>query len=1247
MDYTVNHTGDKVFMKYLSLCRTLILFSLIVLMNTTLLTGQEAPAEALGSEAQPAPTGLIPIFPEVEEGLIYVEGESAVSTNFATSAVSNYGASGFKSLQLIQQNAPYGGQSYFAEYAFYAEEEGDYAFWYGGTPPGPLDSVYPSFASPFRYTLDDQEPVSVYRENLEVNQAYTPAYYWMEVAPVHLTEGIHRIRFEVPEKRRYDGRFYFFLDAFFFLRQDRMEDELVLVPDVFPRNRTDRSIDNPFQSFSYYEKIIQDNPGNKDAYIVLSMIYSLAGDYINALKNLNKAVSLDPEDPYPLLLTAKNRIWNGETAEGLSVYGQLLTLVPDNASYWAEAGKVAAWTGNYRESIDFFTRGLEQFPDDLNLKVNLGLTYLWMSRSADAESEFREAEESTAGDHDRAMDLGRIHKLNGYPQYAVNLYIKELSASPRFLETYLNLEESYREMGETDRADDVIRQIYDSFESSPALSRYMTVYEEKKSMKDGILQDYLDALAEQPDNIPLRQLLSQTYFWNGLKEEAVDQSLKILINKLYISIRDFDEKAADILALMDRLSRYQLRFAAMEEDWQNGIRDLTAAGSAYDKAVSAAEKKPEDEAVQSALESASAAYAAAYGSAGLLTYRMGDLDAERAELEKEWAGLQEKEEREESVFRQLLGEAEWTWDRGFNQNELRRVQRTEPFLAGYILSRLALFGGKPGEAALYLESDVFREDIPSLYGLYESYLWGRDGENSAKLWAARAEDLSSYRGQISGMETDLRSGDASARASLPLPDQSAALMEELSLRAKTMKTESEEHGVLSAEIRGVLDKKLVRQIYYYEQDTYLLRYSLGEYYLDMEENLKATEQFERVLAMDPSNISANYKLGIVSQRYGDWYRAMIQYRKVYEQNPRYENAAYYYNQLARRNADALSVDIQNITDPSRINYNGTLNYQSRVNTRLGWGVTYHLDMDRKYRVFGDEVPNQYKLHSLSFNVPYQLTGWNLTVTPEAGLYAWNDYFGVFPSDTDFGSSVLTPGDVGSALNIEPLLGIGLGWKKDFLDTNLGYRYKLEEESLFSDRSLTRSHRISAGAGTYFPLESLDEWGPVTTRTYAQMEILTGSDGGSSRMKGQILQEGTIGYIVNRAPLVRMTANALVNFENGSDAVVQDYYLPRGVLEAKGGLRGSVNFHNAAYTEALELSLFGSIGGYWTDVVRQEDLTDAVKLEGLFSLYYVRETMTFFLNISGNGTFNEKQGLSFWEFSALLGARVTIPSLLAN
>ena len=1215
------------------------LFFYILLFSSTL-TAQEN-AEEQETEALPEvpEVKLTPIFPDSEEGLIYIEGEDAVSTNFATAPIYNYGASAYRSLQLIQQNAPYGGKSYYAEYAFYVEEEGDYLFWYGGTPPGPREDVFPSYASPFKYILDDKEAVPVYREDLSVVEAYTPSYYWMEVGKITLSKGVHKLRVEVSDKRRYDGQYYFFMDAFFFLREDRMEEELVLVPDVFPENRLDRSIDNPFQSIAYYENMIKENPGNKGAYIVVSMIYSLLGDYINAIKNLNSAVNLDPEDPYPLLLMAKNRIWNGEVTAGLTLYKQLVILAPDNTAYWAEAGKVAAWTGNYRDSIDFFTRGLEKFPEDLNLKVNLGLTYLWMSRSGEAETVFSEAEENSLGSHDRAMKLGNIHSLNGYPQFAVDIYKKEIAQSPEYLETYLNLEKAYRDTGERDKAEELISLIYDSFEESSAFSSYMNVYEEKLQMKQDILDGYRKALDENPDNINLRQELAQTYFWNGLKEEAVDESLRILVNKMFHVFKDFDSKAEDLLTLKDKLSYTMGRYRKIMDAYGDASKQLSSVQSAYKKAEAAVQKKPEDTELAARLDEQFLVYADAYNMAQVWMDRLADQESVLEDLKDNWESLSAAEEEDEELFRQLMGDLDWSWDRSFTKMELRQVQRDEPFLAGYILGRLALFEGRMEEAARILSTDAFEDSPFARYGLYEAFLWQNNNEQQEKMWADEADVLTLYRQHLFDLEaTDW--SEPGAGSFLPSDDEVASLTGFMNQRIKEFDTDREELDKLAGQIGKAMDKKLNRSIYYLEQETYMLRFELGDYYLEMEENLKASRQFDRVLAMDPWNISANYKLGIVSQRYGNWYRAMHQYEKVYLQNPLYENAAYYYNQLARANADYVHVTAQNILDPSCIAYTGTAEYSSKVNNWLGWGLNYQLDIDRQYRTYGSEDPSSFKLHTATFDLPVQLPAWNLELTPFGGVHMSNAFFG-----SDFGFNPYKPVSVEDnliALTSSFTGGLGLGWSYDFLTVDLEYKYALEEDSLYYGRNLTNGHGVQLNANTYFPVQSDDKIGPVTTRTFGSLKILQSEDVSGTNQIRQVVQEVSAGYLVSQKPSVRLTLNGQFNYEDSLDTGLTDYYAPDEVYEVKGGLRGTLGVHNAQYTESAEISLWGSGGSYWS-----AGGDPSLKVEGQFSAYYVKETMMLYLLVGGYGTFDE--GLAedplFWELSATLGCRINVPSLL--
>lgn len=80
---------------------------------------------------------------------IVVEGEDAVSTNFAAEPVQLFGAGQNLTLQLNQttllNDAPY-----YADFVVFADSPGEFAVWYGGSIPGAADAFAPSYGSPLR-----------------------------------------------------------------------------------------------------------------------------------------------------------------------------------------------------------------------------------------------------------------------------------------------------------------------------------------------------------------------------------------------------------------------------------------------------------------------------------------------------------------------------------------------------------------------------------------------------------------------------------------------------------------------------------------------------------------------------------------------------------------------------------------------------------------------------------------------------------------------------------------------------------------------------------------------------------------------------------------------------------------------------------------------------------------------------------------------------------------------------------------
>lgn len=197
----------------------------------------------------------------------------------------------------------------------------------------------------------------------------------------------------------------------------------------------------------------------------------------------------------------------------------------------------------------------------------------------------------------------------------------------------------------------------------------------------------------------------------------------------------------------------------------------------------------------------------------------------------------------------------------------------------------------------------------------------------------------------------------------------------------------------------------------------------------------------------------------------------------------------------------------------------------------------------------------------------------------------------------------------TATTIEPYGGLGIGWSYDFLSTELEYRYELEEDSLYAGRSLTNRHAFDLTAATYFPIEENYLFGPVTTRTFASINFQKSEGESTTNQVYQILQELTAGYVVSQKPFIKLTATGTFNFENSTDTNT-NYYAPNEIMEAKGGLKAAWNTHNPEYTESLEVSLFGSVGGYWSGTMNYP----AVKTEGLFSVYYVKDAMMLYLTM---------------------------------
>ena len=1236
---------------------------------------------------QPAPKGLEPVFPVENPNLTFVEAEDAISTNFAREPVLNFEVSGFRALQLNRSSGLEGIGSFYADYVFTLPSSGTWELWYGGTPPGPKDELYPSYASPFALRIDAEQPREVTRENVAVAGTYAPAFAWNMVGDLTLDAGNHKVRFEITEKRRIDGRYFFYLDCFFLVKKEGGK-RLVAdpVPAVFPANMDDRTSDAPFASIDDTLIKVRDNPGSPQPLVDLAALYTLLGDYLNALKYLNRAAALRPGDADIGLLTARNRIWKGDVQEGLAAYRAVLGQNPKRKELWLEAGKMAAWNGIYDASIGFFRDGLAAFPKDLDLTVNLGLTYLWAGRAQEAETAFQAAQKIAGSDSGRLIALGRVYRVNGYPDRALLAYTAAANAAPQDLEPHLLVIDTLRVMGRKGDAEAERRRVQGMFVPSDRLAAYLDSFQQKEGLKDQVLAEYEQKLKDNPDNLVLRQVLAEAYFWNGLKDKAVGEYRHILANYAYHALTDAEGKSSPLPLLMDRaylfsdyLQRLPGAATQAREALAAEIAKLTQADAARTAAqasldaarkaqAKAKEGKETDAATAAAtaasdrLQAAESALAAEKDRVSLARESSEALVAQADEVFTSIAadvetarGLSEQDAQAQTVFAQSTKANGWTFDREGELAELAR-DLADNDLSRIVSAKIALADRLTSQAQSLLATDASSHTASSAaYTAAQSFLWAGQIKSTLPIIERLADDpgaaqLPAYFGEIAGLARSLaRSPEQVPQPSAdPLSDAKATAAK---LAARSGETPAQRDAVQKylIQLHTVYRHTLVRAFYGFEQEVVSLRNELGDYYLagDPPALDPAIAQFKRVLAVDPGDLAATFRLGKVYEWKRDWKSAQNAYDTVYKADPFYENVASLYNHVAREHADGISSLASAVADPQHVQWHAEAVWSHSFDTTLGIVTEYQTDdmrLERPNATSGIDS-SAYQVQDVSVGIPIDMFTANVKITPWIGGVLVGD--GLFQKTGTFNP----PGDLFESVSAAApyaKLDVSVG-AFNALYLNSTIRWGDLPETLDPARQ-NLLYDASAEANLTTLLSFVNAWPLHDTsfRTYGRLDLVHDGALAYQNMMYTALQEVTITLLKGGSPYGVLSLTGNVTWQNSDHAEPYLYYTPMSVLLAGASLTGSLSI-NAKNGDTLGLS-FRGYGGSYQDV-ENGVAENRIKGEAEADMSLTGGGATWSLTLLGNATYNLQSGMAqpwdYWSLFLRLGYSLKLPTLLAN
>jgi tetratricopeptide (TPR) repeat protein len=1212
--------------------------------------------EETEDEALPVSTKQIKaLLPQQNSSVIFIEGEDAVSTNFNREPILNYSCSGYRTLQLNQVNPLHEGTSYNSDYVFYVEEDGIYELWYGGTPPGEKDELLPSYASPFRYILDGIYIEDIYRENVNVVEEYAPAYYWNYIKNVTLSAGEHSLKIEIMQKRSYDSRYFFYLDNFFLVKQE--EGKRVLsgnLPEVFPKDMDNRTIDSSFLSLEEYDVLIRDNPENFENYVYVSKIYSLIGDYLNALKYLKKASYLEPDNPEIMLLTAKNMIWRGATSSGLDLYKSLLQIVPERIDLWTEAGKIAGWVGQYYDSISFFKGGLKNLPNDLSLMANLGITNLWLGDLNEAEKQFDKIALLTGDDLDLNRDLAEIFRTNGYADKAVPLYINMMKKYPQVLQLYMDLEQTYIENGQREKIPKLRELTEKTFIPDPEYNKIVETFYETQSLKEKVLSDYEEQLRSDPDNLILRRTLAEIYFWNGYKKKAIAEYRNILSNYTYLNLLQTEIDMTSYLELIDRNYALSNFINSIPQYINTNQKDLISDLKIYNKAVSdlesmkkkneaaAAKGSPVDSAAEENLNNAlieiEGVLASAIYKNESFIEKYNSISTQFSAETENLKRLLEDEIQSKESFKQLLDGVDWKWNREAMMEELSLVKDDGVLLSHFVLGKIAQYEGRLKEAQVNFVT-VTGTEKPlkgAPFALYETEVWLGENAAGSDTYEKYEQEIDQYCSYIYFLNDylDYLNPEEDEETFGYLTEDASISVNAILEQFKRIKGDSSViHREINQNINSIRETLLTNMeqgFYRLSSDTYLLRNELGDFYYNEKMYPEAISQYEQVLAVDPWNQSAKFKLAQVYHLNGDWSKALSIYKEIYDGDPQYNNVAAFYNELTRDFADSFDFSGKSFSDASTLTFDAQASYMVHFNRTLAMTFDYNTAYSRITLPTTDAT---YLYQNLDLTLPVSL--WSLTFTPVLGLYVNSDL--VDDDGTDSYSDSASVSDLINTYSIHGKGGGSVGFYQDPLNVLLGYLYDWETDSFYPDRTPVSYHEVALGMSLNFA---------GTKVPFLEDTIWTLS--GSSRF----LDDGNISWdtvteLSNTVEILREPSFDLnialgFSFEDSMESS-DNYYSPEESLKTglTLGFTLAPEFKNEiSLTERFWFGTDFYSSGY--------DDSYGLSFEIGNRLEYTKSDFTTYLNITGS--FDKQldpsdSGIKYWSLTLEVGVNALFPDYL--
>ena len=280
-----------------------------------------------------------------------------------------------------------------------------------------------------------------------------------------------------------------------------------------------------------FERAIDQRPNNIDYLHEYGQVLIELDQAERGLELGDQIIDLNPTDPRGYALKARAQVWLGRFSEAIPVALAGLDINDRYASLYASLARAYTRTGRYLDGVEMGLRSVESDPASVEARRSYAHALSWVGESVEATAQLEIALALDQSYVPTYFELAGQYLAQNRDQEAIDLYDRILALQPRNPRALLRLCQSYRKVGQFERAlgycDDAVLADPTSAQASFELG----LLQYNRFDFTGAVQSFSQCLEYDPDNLDCTYRLGLSYYYL----DDCDTAWEILQRSLFMA----------------------------------------------------------------------------------------------------------------------------------------------------------------------------------------------------------------------------------------------------------------------------------------------------------------------------------------------------------------------------------------------------------------------------------------------------------------------------------------------------------------------------------------------------------------------------------------------------------------------------------------------------------------------------------------------------------------------------------------